>query len=86
MAAYRNRQNKNEDCESTPYEFKNRMEKSRYMYNDSNEPDDISLLQYTTLLILELRDAEYVCLWGEGTFYVITFCVRKSFGTQFEKY
>ena len=28
MAAYRNRQNKNEDCESTPYEFKNRMEKA----------------------------------------------------------
>ena len=23
-------------------------------------------------------------IWGEGTFYVITFCVHKSFGTQFE--
>ena len=60
MAAYRNRQNKNEDCESTPYEFKNRMAKRRY--NNSNEPDDISLLKHTTLLILELRDAEYVYL------------------------
>ena len=25
-------------------------------------------------------------VWGEGTFYVITFCVHKSFGTQFEWY
>ena len=23
-------------------------------------------------------------IWGDGTYYIISFCVHKSFGTQFE--
>ena len=32
------------------------------------------------------RDQAHLDYWGEGTFYIITFCVHKSFGTQFEWY
>ena len=39
---------------------------------------------YWVVSYLNLLHYEFTAKWGDGTYYIISFCVHISFGTQFE--
>ena len=75
-----------------------RRSKKKVINNNYNESKTLQWKFESVFMELEKFESVYMELeelenlkvsiwnWGEGTFYVITFCVHKSVGTQFEWY